>query len=84
MRKTDRVTKPPFVLLETDQLYLDRLDHRFVMPLKLAHQGIGYDKVAEALHVPIGSVKSRIHRARGAIERMRKGENPLIASGRTA
>lgn len=74
--------KPSFVLRETDKPFLEQLPDRFVMPLKLAHQGTSYKNVAEALALPIGSVKSRIHRARGAIERLRAGGKPLLATGR--
>lgn len=83
LKKTNRVPKPPFILREDDKPHLEQLPERFQMPLKLAHQGTSVEKIAAALALPSGTVKSRIHRARGAIERMRKGEKPLIASGRT-
>ena len=39
-------------------------------------QGMPYEDVAEALGVPVGTVKSRLHRARLAMARALEGEQP--------
>ena len=33
-------------------------------------QGKSYDEIAEVLHLPLGTVKARIHRARNMIQQM--------------
>lgn len=48
---------------------LDRLaaDHRVVVVMK-EFDGLQYDEIAAALGVPIGTVRSRLHRARGELK----------------
>lgn len=43
-------------------------------------QGFAYEDIAKALQLPIGTVKSRLHRGRVALGRLMSGE-PLPASG---
>ena len=47
------------------QAALDRLapDHRVVVVMK-EFDGLRYEEIAEALGVPVGTVRSRLHRAR--------------------
>lgn len=39
-------------------------------------QGFLYDEIAEAIGVPVGTVKSRLHRGRVALARALRGERP--------
>jgi RNA polymerase sigma-70 factor (ECF subfamily) len=41
-------------------------------------QGVPYEDVAETLGVPIGTVKSRLHRGRVALARALRGEQPVV------
>ena len=40
-----------------------------------------YKERAEKLGLPIGTVRSRLHRARAALERLRSNKGPLPATG---
>lgn len=71
LKKTTREPKPPFVLYESDDPFLKNIQADFAAPLKLAHAGNGYDWIAAELKIPLGTVKSRISRARRQILRMR-------------
>src|SRR5205823_9858264 len=52
------------------QAALDRLtpDHRVVLVLKEI-EGWKYDEIADILRVPIGTIRSRLHRARSDVPR---------------
>lgn len=64
--------KEAFVLVETDAPHLAKIAKRLVDPLKLAHAGNGYKQIAEELlMIPIGTVRSRIHRARAHVLKLR-------------
>jgi DNA-directed RNA polymerase specialized sigma24 family protein len=64
----------PFILLDSDEPHLAKLDPKFVEPLRLAHAGNGYYWISGQLSVPLGTVKSRINRARERIIKMREAE----------
>lgn len=61
----------PFVLLGTDEPYLKQIPERLTKPLCLAHAGNSYDNIAADLRIPLGTVKSRINRARERVLKMR-------------
>jgi RNA polymerase sigma-70 factor (ECF subfamily) len=46
-----------------------------VVVLLRHQQDLSYEEIAEALHLPLGTVKARIHRARALLrERIEKSE----------
>ncbi|HKK07967.1 MAG TPA: sigma-70 family RNA polymerase sigma factor [Gemmatimonadota bacterium] len=48
---------------------IEALDEEFRVPLVLSDlEGLSYREVAEALDVPVGTVKSRLHRARRRLQ----------------
>lgn len=49
--------------------------HRDVL-LLVAWGGLGYEEVAQALGVPIGTVRSRLYRARGKLRDALGGSDP--------
>lgn len=53
-----------FELLESDTPHVERLSGPFRDALQAYRPGIGYADVAAELNISIGTVKSRIHRAR--------------------
>jgi DNA-binding NarL/FixJ family response regulator len=61
----------PFRLLSSDEPHLSVIPEYMVQPLRLVHKGNSYKVVAEQLNVPIGTVRSRINRARARIIKMR-------------
>lgn len=58
---------PPFELLESDAPHIEKLAPQFRQVIAEAAKGDAYLKIAETLGLPIGTVKSRIHRARTQI-----------------
>ena len=55
---------------------IDSLPPHYRLVVLLRHQqDLSYDEIAEALHLPLGTVKARIHRARALLkERLAGGE----------
>lgn len=48
---------------------IDDLDDAFRVPLVLSDlEGFGYREIADALEIPVGTVKSRLHRARRRLQ----------------
>ena len=81
-----------FALRESIQAALDRLDLRFKEPFLLVFmEGLSCREAAERLSIPLGTVLSRIHRARGSLRELlreegaatrRATEDPQRSSGR--
>ena len=54
---------------------IDSLPHHYRIVVMLRHQqDLSYDEIAEALHLPLGTVKARIHRARALLKQYLEGE----------
>ena len=59
---------------------LDRLPQEFRAAVVLADiEGLSYDEVADALRCPVGTVRSRLHRAR---QMLRGALGPLLSGRR--
>ena len=71
-----RSPKPSFILRETDKPYLVDIEKRLVEVLMSVHAGNNYAQTAAAYGIPIGTVRSRVHRARAHIMRCRAGSAP--------
>lgn len=56
-----------FTLLPTDTDAAAALPNKYVGVLWQALNGKGYADIAETLELPVGTVKSRLHRARALI-----------------
>jgi RNA polymerase sigma-70 factor (ECF subfamily) len=77
----DPSPSPPDLVDEREQMaflhaQLDRLPTKYRLVLTLRYlQGLTYDEIATALDVPMGTVKTHIHRARQLLmERLRQWE----------
>jgi hypothetical protein len=63
--------KQPFVLRETDKPHLEKIPAKLTEPLRLVHARNSYEQVAAELAIPLNTVKTRVHRARERVLRMR-------------
>ena len=55
---------------------IDSLPEHYRIVVLLRHQqDLSYEEIAEALHVPLGTVKARIHRARALLKARIEGES---------
>lgn len=74
MTETDqrRGRTQPFKLLPSDAALMQGLSQIACDALRLADAGTGYAAIATTLQVPIGTVKSRLNRARLKIIGLRK------------
>jgi len=56
---------------------IDSLPPHYRIVVLLRHvQELSYEEIAEALHMPLGTVKARIHRARALLKARIEGERP--------
>ena len=56
---------------------IDSLPPHYRIVVILRHvQDLSYEEIAEALHLPLGTVKARIHRARALLKARIEGETP--------
>lgn len=56
---------------------IDSLPEHYRIVVILRHQqDLSYDEIAEALHLPLGTVKARIHRARALLKQRLEGDAP--------
>ena len=59
------------------QELIDSLPPHYRIVVLLRHQqGLSYEEIADALHLPLGTVKARIHRARALLKRRLEGDSP--------
>jgi len=66
--KPDEITSNPEEESATEQL-IDGLPEHYRIVVLLRHQqDLSYEEIAEALNLPLGTVKARIHRARALLK----------------
>lgn len=66
--KPDEITSNAEEELQASAL-IDSLPEHYRIVVLLRHQqDLSYDEIAEALHLPLGTVKARIHRARALLK----------------
>jgi RNA polymerase sigma-70 factor (ECF subfamily) len=59
------------------QKLIDSLPHHYRIVVMLRHQqDLSYEEIAEALGLPLGTVKARIHRARALLRREIEEQTP--------
>jgi RNA polymerase sigma-70 factor (ECF subfamily) len=59
------------------QSLIDSLPEHYRVVVVMRHQqDLSYEEIAEALHVPLGTVKARIHRARALLKDRLEGGTP--------
>ena len=57
------------------QHLIDSLPHHYRIVVMLRHQqDLSYEEIADALHLPLGTVKARIHRARALLKQHLEAE----------
>jgi RNA polymerase sigma-70 factor (ECF subfamily) len=76
----DEVTSRSEEERRTEELIRSLPPHYRIVVMLRHQRDMAYEEIAEALHLPLGTVKARIHRAReilkGKLERMERGETP--------
>jgi len=61
---------------ERTRVLIDSLPPHYRIVVLLRHQqDLAYEEIAEALHLPLGTVKARIHRARALLKERLEREN---------
>ena len=74
----DEVTSRTEEERRTEELIRSLPPHYRIVVMLRHQRDMAYEEIAEALHLPLGTVKARIHRAReilkGRIEKMERGE----------
>lgn len=63
--------EPDFVLRADDEPHLAKIAPRLVEALRGAHAGDHYKVAAIKLNIPLGTFKSRVHRARFQVMKLR-------------
>lgn len=71
-----RIPVPPFELLDSDKKYLVDMPARMVHILMSVQAGDSYANVAAAYNIPIGTVRSRVHRVKAYVLRKRAEKAP--------
>ncbi len=66
----DTVLQRKEALARLDEVIGELPPHYRAITLLRHDQQLSYDEIAEALHLPLGTVKARIHRARNLIQQM--------------
>ncbi len=70
-----------FTLYPSDAPHISKLQTHYAEALALFRENSNYETMAAAANVPIGTIKSRLHRARAAIVEMRaKAAKPAEAA----
>ena len=76
----DEVTSRTEEERRTEELIRSLPPHYRIVVMLRHQRDLSYEEIAEALHLPLGTVKARIHRARELLkvklERMERGETP--------
>ncbi len=69
-----RGTRSDFILKADDEVFLAKINPDLVEALRTVHppESVSYERAAADLNIPIGTVKSRVNRARAAVLRMRQ------------
>lgn len=63
--------EPDFVLRADDEPHLAKVVPRLVEALRAVHAGDSYETACGKLQIPIGTLKSRVHRARFQVMKLR-------------
>lgn len=56
---------------------LESLNEKLRIPFMMSYNGYKYDEIADKLHLPLGTVKVRIHNARKELMLKLKSYNPV-------
>ncbi len=56
------------ITMDEIQLQLSKLDVKYSKPFMMHYEGFKYEEIAEEMQLPLGTVKTRIHKARTMLQ----------------
>lgn len=67
--KVDRNGGIGNITMKEIQSAMNKIDKKYAQPFQMHFEGFKYDEIAEEMDLPLGTVKTRIHKARNLLQK---------------